>query len=75
MNTKFDNGRLYIDNKEVATVTFKDGTTQEFPIVDSNVIESNGGKLHIKGDGNIAIQGNNTGSVINIGGIFKADFK
>jgi hypothetical protein len=75
MNTKFDKGRLYIGDKEVATVIFKDGTTQEFPIVDSNIIESNGGKLDIKGDGNIAIQGNNPGSVITIGNIFKADFK
>lgn len=75
MNTKFDNGRLYIDGKEVVTVTFKDGTTQEFPIVDSDVIESNGGSLNVKGNGNITIQGNNPGSVITIGNIFKADFK
>ena len=75
MTAELNKGRLYIDNKEVKTVTFEDGTTLEFPIVDSNVIKSDGGKLHIKGDGNIATQGNNTGSVITIGEIFKADFR
>ena len=75
MTAELNKGRLYIDNKEVKTVTFEDSTTLEFPIVDYNVIKSDGGKLHIKGDGNIAIQGNNTGSVITIGEIFKADFR
>ena len=75
MTAELNKGRLYIDNKEVKTVTFEDGTTLEFPIVDDNVIKSDGGKLHIKGDGNIAIQGNNTGSVITIGEIFKTDFR
>ena len=75
MTAELNKGRLYIDNKEVKTVTFEDGTTLEFPIIDSNVIKLDGGKLQIKGDGNIAIQGGNTGSVITIGEIFKAEFK
>ena len=75
MTAELNKGRLYIDNKEVKTVTFQDSTTLEFPITDNNVIKSDGGKLQIKGDGNIAIQGNNTGSVITIGEIFKADFR
>lgn len=75
MTAELNKGRLYIDNKEVKTVTFEDGTTLEFPIIDSNVIKSNGGELNIKGNGNIAVQGGNTGSVITIGEIFKADFR
>lgn len=67
MTAELNKGRLYIDNKEVKTVTFEDGTTLEFPIIDNNVIKSDGEKLQIKGDENIAIQGNNTGSVITIG--------
>lgn len=51
MTAELNKGRLYIDNKEVKTVTFEDGTTLEFPITDNNVIKSDGGKLHIKGDG------------------------
>lgn len=44
MQIEFNNGRLFIDDKEVMTVMFKDGSCKHFPVEDnttSNTVISN----------------------------------
>lgn len=62
MNISTANGKLYIDNIEVATVVFRDGSVRTFPNQDSNSITIDSSQENtsgVKGDNNNIIQGKN----------------
>ena len=63
MKLKMTKGRLFIDNKEVHLIVFKDATTTTFPIYENSDIEIDSdhsyNEVTIVGDKNHIIQGKN----------------
>ncbi len=63
MKVNLNNGKLVINDQEVLTVLFKNGSVLHFPIPDTNeiLVEGSGGSnsTTIRGNGNIAITGKN----------------